>query len=75
MLNRVGVDGVGGSRRIADASAMRPDVEPDVLHADAAKASPTSSIHGRCICDASAMYRRCGAILRPHLLGLHLGGL
>eukprot|EP00959_Pyramimonas_sp_CCMP1952_P101152 2116237-Pyramimonas_sp.AAC.1 len=35
----VGVDGVGGSRRIADASAMRLDVVPNFLHPDVTDAS------------------------------------
>eukprot|EP00959_Pyramimonas_sp_CCMP1952_P286953 6000883-Pyramimonas_sp.AAC.1 len=32
-------------------------------------------MHRRCIVDASAMHRGCGAIPRPHLLGPHRGGL
>eukprot|EP00959_Pyramimonas_sp_CCMP1952_P382939 8023982-Pyramimonas_sp.AAC.1 len=44
----VRVDKAGGSRLIADASAMRLDVEPDCLHADVAGASPTSPMHRRC---------------------------
>ena len=55
--NGVEADGVGGSCRIADASAMRLDVEPDFLHADVADASPASRVHRRCIGDASAIRR------------------
>eukprot|EP00959_Pyramimonas_sp_CCMP1952_P316947 6634092-Pyramimonas_sp.AAC.1 len=40
------------------------DVEPRSFHAGTPGASPTSPTH-----------RRCGAILRLHLLGLLLGGL
>eukprot|EP00959_Pyramimonas_sp_CCMP1952_P177894 3717978-Pyramimonas_sp.AAC.1 len=40
LLDGVAVDGVGKSRRIADASAMRLDVELDLLHVDVADASP-----------------------------------
>eukprot|EP00959_Pyramimonas_sp_CCMP1952_P457368 9474828-Pyramimonas_sp.AAC.1 len=36
LLDGVEAAGVGGSRRIADASAMRLDVEPDLLHVDVA---------------------------------------
>eukprot|EP00959_Pyramimonas_sp_CCMP1952_P428972 8984284-Pyramimonas_sp.AAC.1 len=32
-------------------------------------------VHRRCIADTSSMYRRCGAIPRPHLLRPHPGGL
>ena len=49
------MDGVGGSRRIADASATRLDVMLDVLHADVADASPASRVLRRCIGDASAI--------------------
>eukprot|EP00959_Pyramimonas_sp_CCMP1952_P285516 5969813-Pyramimonas_sp.AAC.1 len=47
-------DGVGGSRRMAHALAMRLDAQPDFLHADVAYASP-----------ASPMRRRCGAVPDP----------
>eukprot|EP00959_Pyramimonas_sp_CCMP1952_P139412 2917570-Pyramimonas_sp.AAC.1 len=50
------VDGVGGPRRIADASAMRPDAGPDLPHADGGEAPP---MRRRCIADASPMRRRC----------------
>eukprot|EP00959_Pyramimonas_sp_CCMP1952_P027769 582763-Pyramimonas_sp.AAC.1 len=70
----MGSDGVGGSRRIAKPLAMRLDIEPDVFRAGFADAPPTSKMHRRCIVGASAMQWRCGATLRPHLLGPHLGG-
>eukprot|EP00959_Pyramimonas_sp_CCMP1952_P279434 5842133-Pyramimonas_sp.AAC.1 len=54
----VRVDGVGGSRRVADASAMRPDVESDLIHVDGADASPASSMHRRRIADVSAIHRQ-----------------
>ncbi|CAK0882567.1 unnamed protein product [Prorocentrum cordatum] len=38
-------------------------------------ATPTAAIHRRCMADALAMHRRCGACLRPHLLRPPLGGL
>eukprot|EP00959_Pyramimonas_sp_CCMP1952_P467677 9492018-Pyramimonas_sp.AAC.1 len=57
----VGVSGVGGLRRIADAdvSTMRLDAEPDVLRVFVAIASPTSPMHRQCVADASSMHRRC----------------
>eukprot|EP00959_Pyramimonas_sp_CCMP1952_P024424 512654-Pyramimonas_sp.AAC.1 len=55
---------MGGSRwgrrtapHIADASVVRLDVEPELLHAGVAAASPTSPVHFRYIGDASVMRR------------------
>eukprot|EP00959_Pyramimonas_sp_CCMP1952_P395304 8283057-Pyramimonas_sp.AAC.1 len=41
------------------ASPMRLDVEPVLLHADIADASPMSAMCRQCIADASPMHRRC----------------
>ncbi|CAK0864528.1 unnamed protein product, partial [Prorocentrum cordatum] len=68
LLDVAGAEGVGDSCHTADASPMRLDVEPDLLHVDVADAKPTSTMHGRCIADASPMHGRCGAILRRHLI-------
>ncbi|CAK0803740.1 unnamed protein product [Prorocentrum cordatum] len=51
----VRADAVGGSHRVADASAMWLDVEPDVLHVGHADASP--------------MHPQEGPILWPNLGG------
>eukprot|EP00959_Pyramimonas_sp_CCMP1952_P089122 1864752-Pyramimonas_sp.AAC.1 len=52
--DRVRADGVGGSRRIAYASAVRLGVEPDFLHADGADAPLASPMHRRDIANVSA---------------------
>eukprot|EP00959_Pyramimonas_sp_CCMP1952_P281819 5890462-Pyramimonas_sp.AAC.1 len=56
---------------MADASALRLEVELCFLHAS----GPTRRRSCRCIAGASAVHWRRGAILRPHLLETHLGGL
>ncbi|CAK0891358.1 unnamed protein product [Prorocentrum cordatum] len=84
LLDGVGADGVGRSRRIADASAMRLGVAPDLLRVDVADAPPMSPLHRRCIADTAPMHRRCiGDAARssnpicscPHLGGLYRGGM
>eukprot|EP00959_Pyramimonas_sp_CCMP1952_P101356 2120306-Pyramimonas_sp.AAC.1 len=54
-LNGVQVDGVGGSDRIADASAT------SAMHRHRRRGGSHRA--------TSAMHQRCGAILRPHPLG------
>ncbi|CAK0882379.1 unnamed protein product, partial [Prorocentrum cordatum] len=57
--SQIAPEQIAGPRRFADASAMRLDLEPVLLHP--------------AVADASSMHRRCGAILRPHLLRPHSG--
>ena len=64
--NGVEVNGVGGSRRIADASAIHRRCTTTRSRRGDNRAPPRA---------ASPLHRRCGKIHRPHLLRPHLGGL